>query len=153
MSPLLPGVLLEQADRVSCGKLKGLHEDPEEQEMGTEQESGLGLSRPQLKWSVVPQRGWDGFTAGANQGLGDSVVSERGQSFGNFPRALRLVNGKGGGENFLAVSRSGYRNQVGVGTTARGRRRLAQPQAFPTNSGHQASVCWSLSCRGRMRQK
>lgn len=33
---------------------------------------------------VVPKRGWDGFTPGANQGLGDPVVSERGQSFGKW---------------------------------------------------------------------
>lgn len=45
ISPLLPGVLLQQADKVSRGKLKWLHEDPEEQAMGTEQESGLGLSK------------------------------------------------------------------------------------------------------------
>lgn len=60
MSPLPPGVLLEQADRVSCGKLKGLHEDPEEQEMGTEQESGLGLSKtPAEVVGGAPKRtGW-----------------------------------------------------------------------------------------------
>lgn len=33
---------------------------------------------------------------GQTRGSQDPVVSERGQRFGNFPKAIRLVSGRGG---------------------------------------------------------
>lgn len=63
--------------------------------MGTEQEPGLGLSKTPAEVLSGAQKRMGWLHPMSKPGFWDPVVFERGQSFGNLPRAIRLVNGRG----------------------------------------------------------